>query len=151
MIQVYRQQLASGGADFAQLASTESHCSSAKRGGDLGPFGAGQMQKAFEDVSALVLGPYPTKQTTQSMHSYPFCFHLLLRQARRRPGGLGPGQDQEQKAFEDVSVLNKARMKSNRYNSPSSLLFHVLCLAATCSPLRRVRCRRSLGGLCGGS
>lgn len=51
MIQAYREQIASGAADFAQLASTESHCSSAKRGGDLGPFGPGQMQKAFEDVS----------------------------------------------------------------------------------------------------
>ena len=39
MIQAYREQVASGAADFGQLASTESHCSSAKRGGDLGPFG----------------------------------------------------------------------------------------------------------------
>ena len=51
MIQQYRQQISSGAADFGTLASTESHCSSAKRGGDLGPFGPGQMQKAFEDVS----------------------------------------------------------------------------------------------------
>ena len=34
-IQQYRQQL-EGGADFGQLAKTESHCSSAKNGGDLG-------------------------------------------------------------------------------------------------------------------
>lgn len=51
MIQQYRQQISSGAVDFGALASTESHCSSAKRGGDLGPFGPGQMQKAFEDVS----------------------------------------------------------------------------------------------------
>jgi peptidyl-prolyl cis-trans isomerase NIMA-interacting 1 len=54
MIQQYRQQISSGAADFGTLASTESHCSSAKRGGDLGPFGPGQMQKAFEDVSCLL-------------------------------------------------------------------------------------------------
>ena len=43
MIQAFREQLASGDPAtlpqrFAELASTESHCSSAKRGGDLGPF-----------------------------------------------------------------------------------------------------------------
>jgi len=36
---------------FATIASTESDCSSAKNGGDLGLFGRGQMQKAFEDAS----------------------------------------------------------------------------------------------------
>ena len=35
MIKDYRAQIAQG-TDFNQLASTESHCSSAKRGGDLG-------------------------------------------------------------------------------------------------------------------
>nr|CAG4716060.1 unnamed protein product [Naegleria fowleri] len=36
---------------FSELASKYSDCSSAKRGGDLGFFGHGQMQKPFEDVS----------------------------------------------------------------------------------------------------
>ena len=36
---------------FEMLASQESDCSSAKRGGDLGLFGRGQMQKPFEDAS----------------------------------------------------------------------------------------------------
>lgn len=35
-------------AEFAKIASTESDCSSARKGGDLGWFGRGQMQKAFE-------------------------------------------------------------------------------------------------------
>ena len=33
---------------FGKIASTESDCSSAQRGGDLGKFGRGQMQKSFE-------------------------------------------------------------------------------------------------------
>ena len=56
-IEQFRQQLTSGQADFATLASQESHCSSAKRGGDLGEFGPGQMQKPFEDATyALKVG-----------------------------------------------------------------------------------------------
>ena len=34
-----------------ELASEFSDCSSAKKGGDLGMFGPGQMQKPFEDAS----------------------------------------------------------------------------------------------------
>eukprot|EP01104_Vermistella_antarctica_P010582 TRINITY_DN2833_c0_g1_i2.p1 TRINITY_DN2833_c0_g1~~TRINITY_DN2833_c0_g1_i2.p1 ORF type:complete len:185 (-),score=43.87 TRINITY_DN2833_c0_g1_i2:127-615(-) len=36
---------------FSKIASTESDCSSAKAGGDLGKFGHGTMQKPFEDAS----------------------------------------------------------------------------------------------------
>ena len=50
-IQQFQQQLTSGQADFASLATKESHCSSAKRGGDLGEFGPGQMQKPFEEAT----------------------------------------------------------------------------------------------------
>jgi NIMA-interacting peptidyl-prolyl cis-trans isomerase 1 len=38
-LQAFREQLVGGGVDFAELASKESHCSSARRGGDLGEFG----------------------------------------------------------------------------------------------------------------
>lgn len=36
---------------FAEVAERESHCSSFKRGGDLGPFGPGQMQRAFDEAA----------------------------------------------------------------------------------------------------
>ena len=44
MVAGYRQQIESGQCEFQDLASKFSDCSSAKRGGDLGPFGRGQMQ-----------------------------------------------------------------------------------------------------------
>ena len=55
-MQGLRQRIV-GGEDFAALASKESDCSSARNGGDLGPFGRGQMQKPFEDATyALKVG-----------------------------------------------------------------------------------------------
>lgn len=50
-IERFREQITSGQADFAQLAAVESDCSSARRGGDLGTFGPGQMQRSFEDAT----------------------------------------------------------------------------------------------------
>lgn len=44
-------QIKSGEVTLAELAQKYSDCSSAKRGGDLGPFSRGQMQKPFEDVA----------------------------------------------------------------------------------------------------
>lgn len=44
-------QIKSGEKTFEELSSEFSDCSSAKRGGDLGPFGRGQMQKPFEDAT----------------------------------------------------------------------------------------------------
>ncbi len=50
-------ELVKNGEDFAKLAAEESHCSSAKKGGDLGPFPRGAMQKPFEDAAfALKVG-----------------------------------------------------------------------------------------------
>ena len=42
--------IVSGQRTFEELASEVSDCSSAKRGGDLGKFGRGQMQRPFEEV-----------------------------------------------------------------------------------------------------
>ena len=57
MIEAFHGQLMRGEVEFAALAKQESHCSSARKGGDLGEFGSGQMQKAFEDATmALKVG-----------------------------------------------------------------------------------------------
>ncbi|EIE20611.1 parvulin-type peptidyl-prolyl cis-trans isomerase [Coccomyxa subellipsoidea C-169] len=75
-IRGFQQQLADGSADFATLATAESHCSSARRGGDLGEFGPGQMQKPFEDATyALKVGELSQPVFTDSG------VHLILRTA----------------------------------------------------------------------
>jgi len=61
-------------ARFKKLASEFSDCSSAKRHGDLGPFGRKEMQKAFEDAAfALKVGEMSGVVDTDSG------LHLILR------------------------------------------------------------------------
>ncbi|KAK4686285.1 peptidyl-prolyl cis-trans isomerase NIMA-interacting 1, partial [Tremellales sp. Uapishka_1] len=40
--------------EFAKIAAQESDCSSARKGGDLGWFGRGMMQRAFEDATYAI-------------------------------------------------------------------------------------------------
>jgi len=59
---------------FEELAKKNSDCGSAKKGGDLGVFGRGKMQKAFEDASfALSVGELSGIVSTDSGE------HLILR------------------------------------------------------------------------
>ncbi|XP_021966286.1 putative peptidyl-prolyl cis-trans isomerase dodo [Folsomia candida] len=70
----YRDSIKSGDVSFAELATKYSDCSSAKRGGDLGPFGRGAMQKPFEDATfALKVGEMSDIVETDSG------VHLILR------------------------------------------------------------------------
>lgn len=63
----YREQITSAKATFAELASKYSDCSSAKRGGDLGPFSRGAMQKPFEQAAfALKVGELSSPVHTDS-------------------------------------------------------------------------------------
>ena len=49
-LETIRKQIASG-SSFENLARTVSECTSAKNGGDLGEFGRGKLDKAFEEVA----------------------------------------------------------------------------------------------------
>lgn len=76
----YRSDLLSGGDNesltrrFKELAGRVSDCSSARAGGDLGPFGPGAMQPAFERASfALAVGDLSDLVETDSG------VHLILR------------------------------------------------------------------------
>ena len=65
----YHKQITSGKTTLAALAQTESDCSSAKNGGDLGFFGPGQMQSMLKCYFMLsVVGFLPMifkKKTTK--------------------------------------------------------------------------------------
>eukprot|EP00900_Chrysochromulina_parva_P017431 jgi/Chrpa1/2568/Chrysochromulina_OHIO_Genome00001699-RA len=54
-LQTYIDKIAAEGNTeeaFAKYAEMRSDCGSFKNGGDLGPFGPGEMQKQFEDATA---------------------------------------------------------------------------------------------------
>ncbi|KAK1352295.1 Peptidyl-prolyl cis-trans isomerase [Heracleum sosnowskyi] len=71
-----RSDILAGVASFNDVASRYSDCSSAKRGGDLGPFGRGQMQKPFEEATyALAVGEISDIVDTDSG------VHIIMRTA----------------------------------------------------------------------
>ncbi|XP_065350880.1 putative peptidyl-prolyl cis-trans isomerase dodo [Cloeon dipterum] len=76
LVKGYREQIVSGKFTLAELAEKNSDCSSAKRGGDLGLFGRGAMQKPFENASfALKVGDLSEPVFTDSG------VHIILRTA----------------------------------------------------------------------
>ena len=62
--------------DFQRIATEKSECGSALKGGDLGMFGRGQMQKAFEDA-AFALQPGQLSGIVDSESG----IHIILRTA----------------------------------------------------------------------
>ncbi|XP_028157943.1 putative peptidyl-prolyl cis-trans isomerase dodo isoform X2 [Ostrinia nubilalis] len=76
LVKTYRKQIVSNDTAFVDIASKYSDCSSAKRGGDLGLFGRGQMQPAFEDEAfKLKVGQLSKPVETDSG------VHIILRTA----------------------------------------------------------------------
>ncbi|TMW48341.1 hypothetical protein DOY81_006567 [Sarcophaga bullata] len=74
ILEDYRKQIESGEATLDELAQKYSDCSSAKRGGDLGMFGRGQMQKPFEEAAfSLKVGQLSKIVDTESG------LHIILR------------------------------------------------------------------------
>ena len=70
IIQGYEQQILRGETTLGELALTESDCSSARKRGDLGYFGKGDMQKEFEEA-AFSLRPGETSgivETASGLH-----------------------------------------------------------------------------------
>ncbi|XP_044732397.1 putative peptidyl-prolyl cis-trans isomerase dodo [Chrysoperla carnea] len=76
LLKSYREQIVQGRASFAELAQNYSDCSSARRGGDLGPFGRGTMQRPFEEAAfALKVGELSEPVDTDSG------VHIIMRTA----------------------------------------------------------------------
>lgn len=70
----YESRIKSGSATFEDLATKYSDCSSARKGGDLGFFGRGAMQRPFEEASFLLQpGEMSSPVDTESG------VHLILR------------------------------------------------------------------------
>ena len=73
------QKELAGGADFAKLAAEHSACPSKAKGGDLGPFGRGQMAPPFEEASFTqevdVIGPVVETQ---------FGYHIIKVTAQEK-------------------------------------------------------------------
>jgi len=74
IVQGYRDLICSGSDSFETLAKKHSDCSSAKRGGDLGVFTRGKMQKPFEDA-AFALKVNELSEPTESGSGV----HIILR------------------------------------------------------------------------
>jgi peptidyl-prolyl cis-trans isomerase C len=68
-----------GGADFAAVAREHSQCPSARRGGDLGEFGPGEMVREFDTV--VFSAPL---HTVQGPVKTQFGYHLI-EVTRRTP------------------------------------------------------------------
>lgn len=67
LLKGYQKRILNGEVKLADLAKTESDCSSHANGGDLGFFARGQMQPAFEEATfALNVGEYSDIVETDS-------------------------------------------------------------------------------------
>lgn len=101
------------GADFAELAQANSDDSTADAGGDLGWFGTGRMDPAFEEV-AFALEVDEVSEVVQT----PFGLHII-RVDGKRPAQVRPfeevrGQLEQQLAFQRAEEIADARAEELR-------------------------------------
>lgn len=74
ILEKYRKKIDSGEVEFAELASKYSDCSSYKKGGSLGKFKRGVMQRPFEESAfSLKIGEMSGIVDTESG------LHIILR------------------------------------------------------------------------
>jgi len=85
VIKGYEDRIKKGDISLGELALTESDCSSARKRGDLGYFGKGDMQTEFEEAAfALKPGEISTVVDTASG------LHLIQRWVTRSTSGFSP-------------------------------------------------------------
>lgn len=72
----HEARIRSGAMSLGEIATKESDCSSARKGGDLGYFERGVMQKEFEDA-AFALKPGEVSHVVETSSGY----HLIERTA----------------------------------------------------------------------
>ena len=85
ILEGHEKKIAGGQETLAGLAAAESDCSSARKGGDLGYFGPGEMQKEFEEAAfglqkGEISGIVETASGLHLIERYVKCFgppHLI--------------------------------------------------------------------------
>jgi peptidyl-prolyl cis-trans isomerase C len=92
------------GADFAQLAKTDSNDSSAANGGDLGFFARGEMVKPFEDV-AFALEPNKVSDPVETQFGYH-----IIKMTEHRPGGVVPFDEIKANLIARLSEDNQRKL-----------------------------------------
>jgi peptidyl-prolyl cis-trans isomerase C len=88
------------GADFAELAKSESTCPSAQQGGDLGEFGRGQMVAPFENA-AFALEPGDLSDVVETQFGYH-----IIKATGKSTAGVAP--------FEEVTGSIEKHLKTQQ-------------------------------------
>lgn len=99
-----------GGKDFAEAATEFSSCPSKERGGDLGPFGKGQMVPEFEEAAlAMEVGKVSSPVKTQ------FGFHII-KLTDKTEEGTSPYEEVKAQIEQQLVIMgqNDAYFKSRR-------------------------------------
>jgi peptidyl-prolyl cis-trans isomerase SurA len=87
-----------GGADFAELAKTESTGVTASNGGDLGDFKRGQLDKVFEDQT-FDLKPGQYTEPIRTKQGY-----VIMKVTEHTPGGIAPMKDVEVQIEDQIGM-----------------------------------------------